>query len=225
MSKIRKLPATAWFIIGVVAALAIVPTAAYGAAALKFTGIEGTSGNEADVTAAHQLLTTPASPSQFVSYETFLASAQGATGCDTIGTVPAGDSLIIQNVQADVQQADEPQYISYLDSSDQTAYSQFSSSYFELNYASSFCPVFPTAIVTGEAPAGGVGNVTVPLQPGFVVPSGTDLMATGGGMDAWIYVTGYLVPSADAPVITPQVKSLGHASRLPAHHLLTPVRP
>jgi hypothetical protein len=44
----------------VLVTLLVVPTTAYAAGALKFTGIEGTSTNKADVTSAGQLLTTEA---------------------------------------------------------------------------------------------------------------------------------------------------------------------
>ena len=224
MSKIKKIPAVIWFVIGVLAALVVVPTAAY-AAALKFTGIEGTSGNEADVTAAHQLLTTQESPGQFVSYESFSGSVPNATGCASLVTVPAGDSFVIQNIQVDVSQAEQPQYVSYVNTQGQTAYYENSISSFGVAYASSFCPTFPTNITTGEAPAGGIGNVTIPVQPGFVVPAGTDLMVTTAGVDAWFYVSGYLVPSADAPVITPQTKSSAHPEPIPTRQLVTPPRP
>lgn len=61
MSKVKSMPAIGWVVVGIAVAVLAVPTVAGAKAALKFTGIEGSpSGNEADVTAANQLLTTTA---------------------------------------------------------------------------------------------------------------------------------------------------------------------
>jgi len=68
MSKIRNMPRIAWLIIGVPLTMLVVPTTADAAGALKFTGIEGTSTNKADMSPAGQLLTASADPGQFFQH-------------------------------------------------------------------------------------------------------------------------------------------------------------
>jgi hypothetical protein len=222
MIKIRKMPAFGWFVIGVLATLVVVPTAAYAAAAaLKFTGIEGTSGNQADVTSAHQLLTAEASPSQFVSYETVAYGADGGTDCVSIATVPAGDSLIVQDVEADISQADPPQYSEFVNNLGDAAYSEVSGASFAVDYGATECNFPFVYLVSGDAPAGGVGDVTDPIQPGSVLTAGTKLWTNVIGMNVIIYVSGYLVPSADAPTITAQASTGARPGSARAHHLLT----
>jgi hypothetical protein len=223
VARIKNMPRFAWFIIGIAVTVVLVPSVAV-AAGLKFTGIEGVSKNQADVTPANQLLTTEASPTKFVQYIGIVEAAYGGSGCSSLATIPAGDSFVIQQVQADVSQADQPQYFSYTNYLNQTAYDQTSDSSFSIDYGGA-CPDPTNYIITGEAPAGGVGNVTTPLQPGFVLPSGTNLSATAVGMSATLFVSGYLVPSADAPSITPRVVKHADAGRLPAHHVVTPTQP
>lgn len=65
VSRFKNEPGLVWLAIGVLATLLVIPSTAY-AAALKFTGIEGTSTNRADVTPAGQLLTTEAQPSNLL---------------------------------------------------------------------------------------------------------------------------------------------------------------
>jgi hypothetical protein len=221
MSRIKNLPRSVWFIIGIAVTVVLVPSVAV-AAGLKFTGIEGTSKNQADVTAANQLLTTETPPPKFVHDAAIVDAAYGQSGCSQITTVPAGDSLIVQGVQADVSQADQPQYFSYTNYLNETAYSQGSDAFFDVDYGGA-CPNPPFYMTTGDAPAGGVGDVTIPVQPGFVVTSGTVVSATATGMDATFFVNGYLVPSADAPVITPEVVKHSKAGPVPSHRAVTPV--
>ncbi len=68
-------------------------------------------------------------------------------------------------------------------------------------------------MTAGKSPDGTVGNVSVPLTPGFVVPSGYYIVIAANGMNAHVWVTGYLVPSSDAPA-TPQVVTNGKMSLL-----------
>ena len=60
--RLKKVPRSAWLVVGVCIAAIVMPTAAV-ASVLTFTGIKGTSGNKADVSTAGQVLTAPATPS------------------------------------------------------------------------------------------------------------------------------------------------------------------
>ena len=103
MSRIKNMPAIGWMGVGIAIAVLAVPTVAGAKAALKFTGIEGTSGNQADVTTSHQLLTTNAPPSDIFNVSRSVTPANAVllspTGKDAIVThsvdesnVPSGDS-------------------------------------------------------------------------------------------------------------------------------------
>ena len=63
MSRLKKFPAVGWFATGLVVAAVIIPSTA--AAVVGFVGIQGTSANKADVTAAGQLQTAEATPNKF----------------------------------------------------------------------------------------------------------------------------------------------------------------
>lgn len=52
MSRLRNSPRAAWFVAGVCVAALLVPTTVGAVVALKYTGIEGSSTNKADVTGA-----------------------------------------------------------------------------------------------------------------------------------------------------------------------------
>ena len=65
MSKLKNMPGAAWLVIGVCVTALALPSAAYAAGALKFTGIEGTNGttaslNRVGVSSAGQVLTSEA---------------------------------------------------------------------------------------------------------------------------------------------------------------------
>lgn len=88
----------------VLVTLLVVPTTAYAAGALKFTGIEGTSTNKADVTSAGQLLTTEAMPTIYESYYVSVGAPPPADKayCTALTpALPSGDAYDIQDVYAD----------------------------------------------------------------------------------------------------------------------------
>ncbi len=96
-----------WIVVGILIAMMLVPSGVAVAKALRYTGIEGTSLNKADVTPAGQLLTTEASPKKYEDYEGVVASALGGTDCETVGSaIPAGESFVAQQVEMDINQAD-----------------------------------------------------------------------------------------------------------------------
>ncbi|HXW34607.1 MAG TPA: hypothetical protein VEJ87_08500, partial [Acidimicrobiales bacterium] len=74
--------------------LLLLPSAAV-AARLRFTGIEGTSTNKADVTAAGQLLGTTSSPSSFYSPSYQFVAIYESSTADGIWLAPAGQALVV----------------------------------------------------------------------------------------------------------------------------------
>src|SRR5271166_3819030 len=105
MSKIQNLSNRGWLIVGLVVALLLVPSAAIaaGRGALKLTGIEGTSANQADVTPAQQLLTTQAPLADFWQFQgQFADTSSGGTSCVQVGTPPTGDAYVVQSVEMDI---------------------------------------------------------------------------------------------------------------------------
>jgi hypothetical protein len=99
MSRARGLAA------GVAVAILLIPTAVGATVgtqpALKLTGIEGTSGNQADVTGAGQLLTTEAAPSTYTQstdvdvYASGLALEQSR---GSLGTIPSSSPRFTSTV-------------------------------------------------------------------------------------------------------------------------------
>jgi hypothetical protein len=90
LSKIKNMSRGGWIVIGVVAALILVPTAAVAATA-SLVKIQGTSGNNADVTAANQLLTTEAKPTSYESYS--VVDSLTSLACAAVmPALPAGDT-------------------------------------------------------------------------------------------------------------------------------------
>ena len=80
MSRFKNVPGVAWLLIGVCGTALVVPSAAFAAGALTFTGIEGKNTNKADATSANQLMTSAASPGSFVDF--LLAPSCGVDGRD-----------------------------------------------------------------------------------------------------------------------------------------------
>ena len=100
MSKLKSLSRARWMIVGIVATLILVPSGV--AVPLSFTGIQGTSGHNADVSEAGQLLTVPALPANYKDFGTAVNAANGANGGLTnvsAVTVPSGEAFIAQQVK------------------------------------------------------------------------------------------------------------------------------
>ena len=211
MSRLKNMSRGGYIVVGIVMALILVPSGV--AAALAYNGIEGSSGHEANVSDYGQLLTTPALPSAYRDYHAFqVDSAGGASGeyleCVTAATIPTGDAFVAQQVEVDVSAVDSPS--SY---SGPPAGNASNSDFAVLADSPSDGCGFGSYITSGEAP-NTTGNAPIPLVPGYVIPSGYHLDVTTFGMNAAVYVTGYLVPSADAPS-SPEVASHG-TPQLPA---------
>lgn len=78
--------------------LLVIPSTAY-AAALKFTGIEGTSTNKADVTPAGQLQVAAADPSAFFQSNTVPVSS---TTFEPFAAAPSPYALIATVIHVDI---------------------------------------------------------------------------------------------------------------------------
>jgi hypothetical protein len=187
MSKFKNIPGLVWLVIGVLVTLLVIPSTAY-AAALKFTGIEGTSTNKADVTPAGQLLTTEAQPSNLLGGSSegrgdFLGSAAGPT--TVVFTAPSNEAVVMDSLWLDVV------YWTTSAGAD-TAYA--------LYVGNSTCTtsVGDWAITVNPT---GFGTTEVPLTPGVAVPAGDALCAgadaPSGTFEIAATATGSLVPSTD----------------------------
>ncbi len=88
------MPKAGWFVAGVAVAILLIPTAAGAKAVLKYTGIEGTSGNQADVTSAGQLQTAVAGPA--AAYNQVIAVTNNMT--QVIADPPSGKALMITSI-------------------------------------------------------------------------------------------------------------------------------
>jgi hypothetical protein len=153
-------------------------------AALKFTGIEGTSGNEADVTSAGQLQVAPANPASLFQNQYTVNS-----GDDTLSTVaqpPTGDALVVEDVHMAVEvlsNGDVPMYLAVRTGATCSTGSVVPG----LNQ-----PLYAFAL----------GDMDDPLSPGVVVPSGDALclQVYGTKNDVVVAATtsGYTIPAGDA---------------------------
>ena len=204
MSKIKNMPGVAWLVIGVLATLLVIPTTAYAAAALKFTGIEGTSANKADVAPTGQVLTAPAYPSQLATYS---AGVDSGFECEPVTPVLTSQAFVLRDLFND---------FSY--TPPQSTYSTYVT--FEVNPASNTnCTFEPSGFLQNVNPANDeTGTVDYPFPAGYVIPPGYRLY-----MEGWNNVTdqvtanGYLIPAADAPS-TPAAQykvNVGAAETLP----------
>jgi hypothetical protein len=199
MSKLKNMPGLAWLVIGVLATLLLIPTTAYAAGALKFTGIEGPSTNKADVTPAGQLLTTEDQPSNLVGYQGFI-SASSSAGYAGIFAAPSTEAVLLDTVSLDVRSFSGS-------ASGTTAYSLFvGASNCNDQVGTWYQEISPT----------GIGMTEIPLTPGVTVPPGDSLCSyyLTGSATYLVSVTGTgaLIPSTDisntplraVPVLTPK---------------------
>jgi hypothetical protein len=211
MSKLKNMSRAGYIIVGFVVALIVVPTG-IAAAAVAYSGIEGTNGatatvNDAHVTSAGQLLTTEAAPSSFREYSVYVAPAapsMSAPVCETVATVPTGDALVVQEVVADFNTASGTTTSDGFTTSD-GGFGLFADT------STQTCSG-GKQFISGEPTDGNVGSQSYPIVPGYVVPSHDTIFSTAPGLGGLIWVYGYLVPSADAPTL-PEVAVQVHAGR------------
>jgi hypothetical protein len=183
MSKI-KAPRFVWFIVGALVTVLLVPSAvALAKSTLKFTGIEGTSSNKADVTPAGQLLTTEANPASYFDSGTKEVSSGALLA---IYTPPSGSAGILTNA--------------HVDSWSLTGTDPFLGLYL----TNATCTTNTFELDEVDPSANGVTDL--PFGPGQVIPAGDTLCAGTAAMSANVTAIGYTIPAADAPT-QPLVKS------------------
>ena len=105
MSRIKNMSRGGWIVIGILVAMMLVPSGVAVAKALKYTGIEGTSTNKADVTPAGQLLTTEAQPSNLLggsSSDTGNIDASTSGITTAVFTAPSNEAVVMDSLSLDV---------------------------------------------------------------------------------------------------------------------------
>jgi len=177
MSKLKQMPRFAWFAIGIAVAVLLVPSGVAAAkAGLKFTGIQGTSGSQADVTSAGQLQTAAAGPG--AAFENLTTAVAGQTV--VVATPPAGKALMITSVHVNLWG---------LTSTDPYMY---------LSTRTGSC-TGPTDSFFDEVDPATSGVSVLPYDPGLPIPSTEVLCVTATNLAANVEAVGYSVPSASVP--------------------------
>jgi hypothetical protein len=186
MSRLKNMSRAGYIVVGIVAALILVPTG-IAAATVAYTGIEGTNGstttvNHADVTSAGQLLTTEASPSSFVQTGDV---TMNPSNYSVVAQPAAGHALIVTWLHYDVYADPSPgadQNLYLVEETGSTCSgSQVGSWYHFLNPATD-------------------GETDISLSPGLVVAKGDSICGlANGSVIGEVSVSGYSVSSTDAP--------------------------
>ena len=189
MSKIKNMPGVAWLVIGVCVTALVLPSAAFAAGALKFTGIEGpsispsggTTNTAVGVTSSGQLKVSAADPNNFYASNSvgFFGSAGGSNV--PIASPPSGDALVIQTIHVDVRGAIAPSFVS-------------------LYVLKGSCISGGGSFVDNVDFASPEGMVPLAYEPGFTIPAGSLLCASSSSGETFIQAYGYSVPAADAPI-------------------------
>lgn len=171
MAQLRKLSTGAWIAVGLVVGLVLAPAGAIAATSL--VGIVAANGTRAGVTGAGQLNVAEAGPVTFREL-----GVPSPSGCATIFKVPAVDGFIIKSITFDTWADPTP-----------------GGGNVAAVYSGAGCSAANEVFVANP---GGVGDSTVPFDPGFAVgPNGILTYNVGGNVLADVYITGYLVPKAD----------------------------
>jgi hypothetical protein len=179
MHRIKNMSRGGWIVVGIVVAMMLVPSSVAVAAALKYTGIEGTSGNKADVTPAGELQVAAASPSAY--FQNTFANVSGSAAVN-VAAPPASLALVVTTIHIDTYEDPTPgsgQNILFLVSTGTSCSGSQVGSYLEfLN-------------------PGGIGETDLPMAPGLGIPEGDSLCAeAGGSVVAEVSVSGFTVPAA-----------------------------
>jgi hypothetical protein len=188
MTRIRSMPRSGWFVAGVAVAILLVPTAVGAAAALTYTGIQGSNGNQAQVTGGGQLLTTEALPANLLGSSStdsasFIVSTSG--GFEPLFEAPTNKAVIVENLTLDV-------YLWTTSASISTFYQLFVSTPSgcadDDQVGNWFQYLSPT----------GYGVTQLSLAPGVAIPAGDALCEAGGTpsgtFEVSLTATGFLAP-------------------------------
>jgi len=185
----RKVPGVAWLVVGVTVTALALPTAAYAGGAakavLKFTGIEGTSTNKADVTASGQLLTTEVNPGSATPHAWGGSEVSDFVNASTAGTcvpfenlnLPSNENFILTELQIDVNADPTPGAPAWAEV-----------------FTDSNCSGTP---VTVDNPPT-IGNQVVPILPNITTVGPDGNIAGGNGNYLSLEVSGGVQASATA---------------------------
>jgi hypothetical protein len=200
MSKFKNIPGVVWLVIGVLVTLLVIPSTAY-AAALKFTGIEGTSTNRADVTAAQQLLTTEAQPTKY--YSDGYGGFDGSDHPGLLAEPSGGEALVVKSVHLST--------------------STSRSGYWNANiYIGNPSCALELAVVD-TANGNGPMQTMWPYEPGISIPAGDALCGLGNGVVIFFTsVTGYQVPASAVVALAGPKQSAPAAIQQRAAEFATP---
>jgi hypothetical protein len=167
-----------------VVALLLIPSGVAVAAALKYTGIEGTNGittteNKAGVATTGQLRVAEADPNAL--YQSGQMYPGGTFR--PVATPPSGSALILTYVHVDTFSDPTPgsgQNVTLFVETGTSCSGSVVGSYF------------------GLVNPGADGQIDVPLTPGLAVPSGDSFCGEdGGSVETDLSASGYIVPAAD----------------------------
>jgi hypothetical protein len=186
MRRIKDMSRGGWIVIGIVVALLIVPSGVAAAKALGFTGIEGTSGNKVDVTAAAQLQVADAAPSNL--YSSPLAAVSGAAGTppEVVVAGPLSNGLIINEITLSVIADPNPGMNDYV----------------QVYTATASPTCLPDFRYDNLVTPATLGLTSISIPSGLAIPAGDELCAAGGGsVEAWVEATGYEVPATAIPAM------------------------
>ena len=187
MSKIKNISRAGWLVAGILAALLLIPTTAVAVTTVTMTIIRGgTASGEASVTGAHQLLTTTASPNQYVNTHSVTVANTTLTAVP-VASPPSRHGLIVTIIHIDTYADPNPGPETFIDF------------FIESGTACSGKAVGTyDEFVNPPSP----GETDIPFDPGLAVPAGDALCAVPtDGADAKISVTGYTVPSSAVPAM------------------------
>ena len=185
MPKLKNMSRGGYIVVGIVAALILVPTG-IAAAAVAYTGIEGTNGatatvNHADVTSGGQLLTSEANPSNVVQTDDVNVTSDWTP----IATPKANDALIVTTIHFDFYADPSPgagQFVGFVEETGST------------------CTGNEVGVLSHLINPGSVGEIDEPFDPGLVIAKGDALCAkVQGSVQADVDLSGYTVSSTDAP--------------------------
>ena len=160
-------------IIVAVIAIFLVPTAAVAVEATNVV-IESTTGTKAGVTPPGNLKTAVAAPSAFFNPDLVTVTSSTLV---PVATPPSGDALVVTNIHIDPYAAGE----------------------IEITLHSPSCSSGPINGYGDQIQIPATGDITIPLDPGAIVPSG-DVLCGGvfNSAGADVQISGYTIPASAA---------------------------
>jgi hypothetical protein len=180
-SRVKRMSRGGWITCGVVLGAIIAPSAALAAFSdIRIVGVSG--GPVAQVTPANQLRTAEIDPSR---HRRFVAGGFGSSGGCQSFAAPAGNSLMLRQIQIDPFLNPNPGL------NDNVAI-----------YVDKTCTDFLTSVRPTT-----IDPITIPLEPGVGIKSGGGFsVRVAGNIITTVTWLGYTMPSSAVPVTTPGVR-------------------